>query len=505
MSIRKRILALVGAGALAVVLGGVVTSHRASHVEAAAPTQAAIGCANSTLATDIAFPTITGGSIITSNQVASPAAILSAGAVAPGALSITTPNGVVLCGAVFEDVPAATATAGQDADPSTIDGGTITFNLTSGVATILESNASNFTVSCGSTTIFEGCQGANLLPSGACVAALTCTFATPNPANTVHVALRGGASFPLIGASSPVITLSATYNRFPSLTALAGAVPGPAATAPISTNTTTIGLTVPAYAMTLTPSPATISAASGTGAGSTLTAALYHGVANTCSTVTAPIAVGTASGTGFVICLGAGGSFIQTVAGAESGVVTFSTSSGVFGNTTAAQGGGQQIFSVHCGQLPATSPVILIPTLGLNPLFSLSACVTAQATLFGGGAAGTAIVVANFVGDFTGATAQATTTVSLAPQAATVALSRGCNEVITAANTAAGTPVSTIVGQVQPGGIVVSVWRFDNSLHAFQAGFFSTAGAPTDFSTTGPSQSLFICVSASGTFPTGAF
>jgi hypothetical protein len=61
------------------------------------------------------------------------------------------------------------------------------------------------------------------------------------------------------------------------------------------------------------------------------------------------------------------------------------------------------------------------------------------------------------------------------------------------------------VGLVQPNGIVVSVWMFNNSLHAFQAGYFNVAGAPVDFTTVGPNQSLFICVSASGTFPAGAF
>ncbi len=58
-------------------------------------------------------------------------------------------------------------------------------------------------------------------------------------------------------------------------------------------------------------------------------------------------------------------------------------------------------------------------------------------------------------------------------------------------------------GQVQPSGIVAGVWRFNNSRKVFEAGFFNTPGAPTDFSTTGPKQSLFICVTASGTFPTG--
>jgi hypothetical protein len=67
---------------------------------------------------------------------------------------------------------------------------------------------------------------------------------------------------------------------------------------------------------------------------------------------------------------------------------------------------------------------------------------------------------------------------------------------------AANTPFATIAGLVTPGGQVVSIWMFNNSLHAFQAGYFSTAGAPTDISTVGPNQSLFICVSGAATFPT---
>jgi hypothetical protein len=92
--------------------------------------------------------------------------------------------------------------------------------------------------------------------------------------------------------------------------------------------------------------------------------------------------------------------------------------------------------------------------------------------------------------------------VQLSAAALTTSLSRGCNEVITGPSVAANTPVSTVAGLVQPAGIVVSIWQFNNSTHAFQAGYFNPAGAPTDFSTTGPGQSLFICVSGAGTFPT---
>jgi hypothetical protein len=47
---------------------------------------------------------------------------------------------------------------------------------------------------------------------------------------------------------------------------------------------------------------------------------------------------------------------------------------------------------------------------------------------------------------------------------------------------------------------VLSIWQFSNSLHAFQALYFSTAGAPTDITSVGPNQSIFICVSGAATF-----
>jgi len=497
LSIRKRVLALAAAGAAALMLGGVVTSHQATHVSASGADHAAIGCANSTAATDISFPAAA-GVITTSVQ-----STITAGTV-PALLAVTTPNSVVECGAVFEDDAAATAAAGQDTDPTTIDGGSITFTLnggvTSGISTILEANSGVFSVGAGSTKTHEECQGA--IPTGGVAA--TATAVTPHPANIVHVALRPGASFPLIGAGSPVVTISAQYIRFPSLPAVVPA--GGPTTA--TTNAITIGLAVPTYFGSLTPSPATISATAGAQA-STLTMSLYH-LATTCTAVNGLTTIIPTTGTSLVVCgnvptaTGVLNTTVQQFTpGAESGVVTFTTSSGVLANTSLALGGGQQILSEHCGAVPNTVPTILIPTLGISTTFALTSCQTATALLYGGGNVGTAVVVANFVGDFTGATAQATTQVQLAFNS-TVSLTRGCNEVVTGPSVAtapvSGTVSGLVTNLVTPSSAVVSVWMFNNSTHAFQAGFFSTAGAPTDFSTVGAGQSLFICVNGTATF-----
>jgi hypothetical protein len=258
---------------------------------------------------------------------------------------------------------------------------------------------------------------------------------------------------------------------------------------------------VPSYASSLSPNPATISSAAGAGP-SVLTDSLFH-LSTVCSAIGGNVLLTPLTSTALVVC-GNGVNVVQQYApGAESGVVTFSTSLGVFGSTTAAQGGAGQTYSVHCGAVPATVPTILIPTLGLASNFALTSCTSATANLFGGGNAGTAVVVANFVGDFTGATTQATTQVQMLINAS-VALTRGCNEVITGPSVATapvnGTVSGLVTNLVSPSSNVVSVWMFNNSLHAFQAGYFNVSGAPTDFSAVAPGQSLFICVSGAATF-----
>src|SRR5262249_21647658 len=149
-----------------------------------------------------------------------------------------------------------------------IAGGTITFAVggttSSGltIAQILESGLNTtYTVPCGGFVAgAETCQGATTIagPGG--------VVATPTPSNVVHVGLRPGVTFSLIGGASPAIPIQATYNRLAAYGAAFS----------ISTNQATIALATPAYAMSLTPSPASIPAAMGSTTGSTITASLQH-------------------------------------------------------------------------------------------------------------------------------------------------------------------------------------------------------------------------------------
>jgi hypothetical protein len=96
-------------------------------------------------------------------------------------------------------------------------------------------------------------------------------------------------------------------------------------------------------------------------------------------------------------------------------------------------------------------------------------------------------------------------TTSTLPVAGSANLLPGCDELVLPTGFGANTPATTLVAMVQPGGIVTSVWQFSNSLHIFIALYFGTVGAPTDATTAGASQSVFICVSVGGTFvPQGA-
>jgi len=80
-------------------------------------------------------------------------------------------------------------------------------------------------------------------------------------------------------------------------------------------------------------------------------------------------------------------------------------------------------------------------------------------------------------------------------------LSVGCNQVTI--SSPAGTAVSAIAARVSPP-VVVSIYRFSNSLQRYQAGYFAMIGAPIDFSTTGGGfESYQICVSAPATISSG--
>lgn len=89
-----------------------------------------------------------------------------------------------------------------------------------------------------------------------------------------------------------------------------------------------------------------------------------------------------------------------------------------------------------------------------------------------------------------------------AGQPGSVALYPGCNEVVV--RTPAGTPISAVAALASPAGVVASVWRFDNGAQTWRAGYFSTAGAPLDFSSTsGGAEAYAVCVSGPATITGG--
>lgn len=400
-------------------------------------------------------------------------------------------------------VSITTATGDTDANPATVDGGTFTYLLNAGVNNfiqILETNGVSASVQCGNANVpvapagNESCQG--MTPAGAGLFAGVAS-------NGIHIGFRPGATFPVIGSATPNITLSVSYNRFAAL--------GAGTAGPASVNISTV---LPVYAIVFGVNPATIPAATQAqgGTGSVITVNMWH--VTTTQTACGPL-LGSST---FLICgapanvagLTTPGLF-GFVQGSESGVITLTTSLGVWGATSASPqaSAGQsatQIVSIHCGSLPGVTPLILLPNIGLNPLgggpigFGFNTCLNVSATLFGGGSAGQATVIASFVGDFTGVTAQNATTVNMAPGALTVNLTTGCNEVITPASMAANTTTAQAAA-LAVNFTVASIWRFDNASHVFKAGFFSVAAAPTDFGTVQPNQSIFICGTGTGTYP----
>jgi hypothetical protein len=70
-------------------------------------------------------------------------------------------------------------------------------------------------------------------------------------------------------------------------------------------------------------------------------------------------------------------------------------------------------------------------------------------------------------------------------------------------STPAGTPLSALAALVQPVGSVVSLWHYNNSLQAWQAGYFASGG-PTDVSSTaGGAEAYAVCVSVPASLSSG--
>jgi len=132
MSMIKRLFALAAAGVTAIAIGGALnTSQAVTHVAASGPQSAAIGCTNSSNPGTITFPTTSLG-VMSSSLPNSLGRSTSTASLPNATFNYQQPNAVVLCGAVFEDTgTVSTLPVGNlasDNDPSTIDGGTITYS-----------------------------------------------------------------------------------------------------------------------------------------------------------------------------------------------------------------------------------------------------------------------------------------------------------------------------------------------------------------------------------------
>jgi len=546
---QPRCAALVTAGLAAILIGVPPTIRRAAVVQAAGSVIGAIGCANSNSNLDIQFPTV-GATATASGTISSSIQVPVAG-LAPATFNAATPGQMALCGAAFQDSNTAGSASGfplvvvgggpgaTDGDPNTIDGGTITYTLTTGVssggsiATILESNSITASINCGGAqppTVAAGpppfvpvetagsletCEGA--VPSSAysAVAPINLNPAvSPNIGNTVHVALRAGVTFGLFGAGNSSIGMSATYTRFPSLN-VAGAAPSVTAST-LTTDPAVFAFATPSYALALAQSAATVTPAGNTtgapGAVITATLSRFLSASNLCVPAATPglFTCGTPNGT----TANANAGVFQNLAGAEPGVVTFTTTNGSFGQPPGLSGPPQQVVSVHCGasagaaSLPQAAGAYGINnpsnpnSVGTVPAFA--SCNTVSATLYGSSVAGVAAVTAQFIGEVTGATANNITNVPLTAIGPATPLGRGYNQVTTPASMPPNTPTAVVAALVQ-GSTVVGIFQYNNGRRLFEAGYFALASAPVDFTTTGPARGLFICVSGPATFPSSSY
>jgi hypothetical protein len=593
LRLSKRIVALAGAGVAVALLGGAL--NVGTHVGSAladGPYQAGLGCLPSTTGS-VAGLTFTGA--------VAPGAPNGANLTQTGFGSATTlagANSIVLTAPVnlacdVALINGTTATLTEDTDPTTVDGGTIAYTLTSTAGRFVltgQNGALNGSYNCGSSTPPAfGATGATLTAPAAagpavftpgtvtttgggglesCKGAQSVTGAVvvPNQANAVTVGLAPGVPLSAFGSLTAIsainaggFSLTATYTRYPTLngpftassapggvafptsaniTSLpanctlvtgtvgaAGSIAGTATCTQPATTTTTpgastvtltdlLGFVAPSYYLGLSANPPTIPASpnmnnttpgvatSGNGSGSTITATHYTIISN------APFVIGASAAGNPVLIAPTGvivastGTFLTT--GTEPGTDTFTTNNGIFGlpstNTTSAQ----QTVAVACGVLPGSN-LIFNPQLFAFGTFSFSSCTTDTVTLYGGGAAGQAVVVDTFVGSVTGQQATNSVLVALSPVPNTQILPPGCDEAIIANNVAANTPIATIVGMVTPQSAVVSVWQYNNATQSFAALYFSTPGAPTNGNAASGGQSVFICVRGSASFANGAY
>lgn len=372
------------------------------------------------------------------------------------ALDVGLPRLAVACQAVFLAPDAA------DAGAFDLPAGTVTFTI-SGPGLFVESNARSVSVACGSAVQNLPCTGA--LPAGDATVSGTAAL-------TVHVVVQPLAVLPPLPAPA-AITVGAVYQADPAL----GGGRAAASAA--------IDLAPPHYAASASVDRAVVT--SGVNAGAVITVQLRHALPEGCS----PLGAGV-----FLFCTGE--SLQPGDAGAEPGTVTLTTDLGRFPN-------GENTITAVCdtggaGVTAGEQPLLTAPQPGLDAPFRYT-CTSAAVRLAAAGFAGEATVTALFTGALSGATAQSSVTLTIAPGPATLQLIGGCTPVQAPASLPAGAPIDDLVGSISPASAVVAVWRHDAAA-GWQA-LYLRGGGPVDGATADPGEPLYVCVDALAQYPLG--
>ncbi len=373
------------------------------------------------------------------------------------ALDVGLSRLAVACQAVFAAPDAAGAGAFD------LPAGTVTFTI-AGPGLFVESNAQSEIVACGSAARNLPCTAA--LPAGDATV-------TGTAALTVHVVVQPLAVLPPLPAVG-AIGVTAVYQEDPALG-------GESATASAA-----IDLAPPRYAATAAVDRAVVT--SGVNAGAVITVQLRHPLPEGCSPLGASI---------YLFCTGE--SLQPGDAGAEPGTVALTTDLGLFPNgestITAACDAGGGAAPVAGGQASLTAPAP-----GVDAPFRYT-CTEVRVRLAAAGFAGEATVTALFTGALTGASAQSSATLTIAPGPATLQLIGGCTPAQAPASLPAAAPIDELVGSISPASAVVAVWRHDPD-GGWQA-LYLRGGGPVDGATVEPGEPLFICVDGVAQYPLG--
>lgn len=355
---------------------------------------------------------------------------------ADAVLDMGEPARAVACQAVVENTGAA--------DPFKDDTGTLTLAV-NGPAQIVENGFQVAMVDCG-------CGG--VVGDGATVTAL--------PSLTFHVAQQPGTPLP----SGPTPGAIHVIASFQPADGSAGAV-GSAA----------IDLVPPVVHLNLSAQP--VMSVNGDYGTVQLTLHIERVLPADCSPI---------DDAAFIVCALPVSSIEE--AGAEAGMVAFSTSLGTFAN-------GAQQFQALCGEQPVITPTVPYPGL---PSPGTQGCDTLTVSIALQGHAGDATFTADYSGAYTGAHATARVTVPIAPLPPSYRLLPGCTQVSAPLELPASAPVRLIAESVTPPDAVTGIWRL-GAEGVWQLGYAPDANTPVDFTIVSPGDSLFICVDLLADYP----